>query len=88
MMLAPPDTAAVGATEASFDPAIWKEDLIDVPVLGIYTEHSRFEDSDYAKKIFPKFSYVEVAGTGHFIMMERPEEFDRILSGFVDELRF
>src|SRR5258708_2920328 len=57
MMLAPPDETAVGATEASFDPAIWTEDAIELPVLGIYTENSRFEDVDYAKKIFPKFEH-------------------------------
>jgi len=36
----------------------------------------------------PNFSATQVAGTGHFVMMEKPEEFDRDLSGFLDQIKF
>ena len=27
-----------------------------------------------------------MAGTGHFVMMEKPEEFNRLLTGFLEKI--
>src|SRR5262245_29282835 len=40
MMLAPPEATAYGAMVATFDPAIWKDDVMTMPVLGIYADKS------------------------------------------------
>ena len=88
MMLAAPEATASGAMLATFDPANWKDDVIRVPVLGIYADKSRLANQEYSKKIFPNFDYVEVAGTGHFVMMEKPEEFNRLLTAFVEKLKY
>jgi pimeloyl-ACP methyl ester carboxylesterase len=32
--------------------------------------------------------YEEIAGTGHFLMMEKPEEFNRLLIAFLDKQTF
>jgi pimeloyl-ACP methyl ester carboxylesterase len=29
-----------------------------------------------------------VPGTGHFLMMEKPDEFNRLLAGFLDKIHF
>jgi len=29
-----------------------------------------------------------VAGTGHFVMMEKPDEFNQLVVAFVDKLQF
>jgi pimeloyl-ACP methyl ester carboxylesterase len=86
MMLAPPETTATGAMLATFDPSIWKDDVMTMPVLGIYAEKSVLANPEYSKQIFPAFEYHEIPGSGHFVMMERPEEFNRLLSTFVDRL--
>ncbi len=85
MMTAPPDATAVGAMAAMADPAIWKDDAITVPALGIYAEHSRAANREMLSKVFPSIEYTEIAGTDHFLMMEKPVEFNRVLMEFIDK---
>ena len=85
MMTAPPDATAAGAMAAMGDPAIWKDDAVNVPVLGIYADKSRLGNRELLSKIFPAIEYNEIAGTDHFLMLEKPEEFNRLLMGFVDK---
>jgi pimeloyl-ACP methyl ester carboxylesterase len=73
---------------ATFEPEIWKDDVMTMPVLGIYADKSQFGNQEYSKKIFPAFEYVEIPGTGHFVMMEQPEEFNRLVSAFADTIKF
>ena len=40
---------------------------------------------DETRKALPKYEQTQVAGTGHFVMMEKPEEFNRLLVAFVDK---
>ncbi len=88
MMLAAPETTAYQAMVATFDASNWTEDRFTVPALGIYADHSASDDPQYFKKIFPNGSTVEVPGTGHFVMLEKPEEFNKILAAFLPEANF
>lgn len=88
MMLAAPEATAVGAMRATFDPSAWKDDVFTEPVLGIYSDHSRAADREYIKTHFPNMQYEEVPGTGHFVMIDKPEEFNRLLIGFLDQQKF
>lgn len=88
MMLAAPESTAVGAMQATFDPANWKGDVFTEPVLGLYADHSRLGDREYMKTHFPNMHYQEIAGTGHFLMIEKPEEFNRLLIAFLDKQSF
>ena len=38
------------------------------------------------KKVLPNYEHHEVPGTGHFVMMEKPREFNALLTAFVDKL--
>jgi sigma-B regulation protein RsbQ len=86
MMLAAPEATATGALIATLDPTNWNDDVMWRPVLGIYAEKSRYGNPVYSKKIFPAFEYVEIPGTGHFVMMEKPDEFNQLVITFVDGL--
>jgi pimeloyl-ACP methyl ester carboxylesterase len=88
MMLAAPESTAVGAMQATFDPTYWKGDVFTEPVLGLYADHSRSGDRAYMKTHFPNMDYQEIAGTGHFLMLEKPEEFNRRLIVFLDQQKF
>lgn len=88
MMLAAPESTAVGAMEATFDPSNWKGDVFTQPVLGLYADHSRSGDREYMKTHFPNMDYEEIASTGHFLMLEKPEEFNRLLIAFLDKQSF
>jgi sigma-B regulation protein RsbQ len=87
MMLAPPESTAYGAMMATFDPAIWKDDVMTMPVLGIYADKSALGNPAYSKKLYPSFEYVEIPGTGHFVMMEKPQEFNKLVIGFVEKVK-
>jgi pimeloyl-ACP methyl ester carboxylesterase len=78
-----PDANASGAMMAMADPAIWKEDSFSGPVLGIYADHSRLANRELLKQVFPAIEYVEIPGTDHFLMMEKPAEFNRLLLPFL-----
>jgi pimeloyl-ACP methyl ester carboxylesterase len=88
MMLAPPESTAVGAMQATFDPAIWKEDTLSMPILGIYADGSRLGNRDYMKVHFPALDYHEIPGTGHFLMMEKPDDFNGLLLAFLQKQKF
>jgi pimeloyl-ACP methyl ester carboxylesterase len=87
MMLAAPEATATGAMNATFDPSIWKDDVMTMPVLGIYADKSQLGNQEYSKKIYPKFEYIEIPGTGHFVMMEKPQEFNKLLTGFMEKTK-
>jgi pimeloyl-ACP methyl ester carboxylesterase len=87
MMLAPPEATASGAMLATFDSADLNNEVSMVPVLGIYAG-TPLANRDSVKKAFPNSEYVQIAGTGHFVMMERPEEFNRLLLAFLGKIKY
>jgi pimeloyl-ACP methyl ester carboxylesterase len=87
MMLGAPEATANGAMAATWDSTQWKTDPITVPVLGIYADRSGLANRDGMKQIYPTAEYHEIPGTGHFLMMEKPDEFNRLLSEFLGRLK-
>ncbi|MGH9315507.1 MAG: alpha/beta fold hydrolase [Thermoanaerobaculia bacterium] len=85
VMLATPQHVVVGAGEAMFDPSIWKDDPIEVPVLVVLAK-SPFWTADYetyVRRVCPYLEYRVLEGVGHFLMVDRPQEFNEILSDFL-----
>jgi pimeloyl-ACP methyl ester carboxylesterase len=87
MMMGTSVATAVGAMHATCDPAIWKGDVVTQPALGLYAERFR-HNREYIKTHFPNLEYVEIAGTGHFPMIEKPDEFNQLLFGFLSKQTF
>jgi len=88
MMLAAPETTAYQAMAATFAAPNWKDETFSVPALGIYADRSAANDPAYFKTMFPNGTAVEVPGTGHFVMMEKPEEFNKLLADFLPKATF
>jgi sigma-B regulation protein RsbQ len=88
MMLAAPEATAAGAMQATFDASSFNDEVATVPVLGIYAGANPMANRVTLKKLFPNSEYVQVAGTGHFVMMERPEEFNRLLLAFLAKVKY
>jgi pimeloyl-ACP methyl ester carboxylesterase len=38
--------------------------------------------------VLPNYDAAQIAGTGHFLMMEKPDEFNRLLTAFLDKIKF
>ena len=67
MMLSAPEDTAVGAMKATFAFASPKDEVIKLPVLGLYADHSRLgADREFMKATYPNLQYAEIPGTGHF----------------------
>jgi pimeloyl-ACP methyl ester carboxylesterase len=88
MMLAAPEATAVGAMNAMFDPAIRWTDVIRSPALSVYAGTANVPDAAGTKELYPNHEATQMAGTGHFLMMEKPAEFNRVLAEFLDKIDF
>lgn len=86
IMLAAPEKVAVGAMQAMWVPAFWRDDVIDLPMLEIAAASNTYVTLESLKRRFPNAELQHVEGTGHFLMMEWPAEFDRILIHWVTAL--
>lgn len=86
MMLAAPEATAYGAMVATFDPKVWGNDVMTMPALGLFADKSALGNPEITKKVLPNYQHHEVAGTGHFVMLEKPREFNALLTAFVDTL--
>ena len=93
MILGTPAATPLAAMEAFADPAGWKDDVFTQPVLAVYAEGSlaagdRESDDQYMRRRFPRLDRVKMTGTGHFLMLEKPAEFNRLLASFLDKLEY
>jgi pimeloyl-ACP methyl ester carboxylesterase len=73
-----PQHVAVSFTAAMFDPAIWKDDRIVVPLLVI-NQHSPTWSDDYVQAVRASsddIDYQTMDGVDHFLMLEKPGEFN------------
>jgi pimeloyl-ACP methyl ester carboxylesterase len=82
MMLGTKEATADGAMRATWDPSWVKNDPITVPVLGVYAARP-LASRETITRIFPKVDYHEIPGSAHFLMMEKPAEFNQLLSTFL-----
>jgi pimeloyl-ACP methyl ester carboxylesterase len=89
MMLGASEATAVGALKAVLDPTIYREDIFNIPVLGLFAD-SPSADGEGAsmKSRFPELEYHKIPGTGHFLMLEKPEEFTRLLKDFLAKQKY
>lgn len=84
-MLRTPQSVALSAMEGMIDESIWNQDKINVPVLAIMAR-SFFLAADteqFYRTIAPKLQYHAWEEAGHFLMMEKPKEFNEALAGFL-----
>ena len=84
-MLSAPQHVTVGAMEGMLDEAVWKEDPIRVPVLAVLARSPFWPpDSEQVfRKIAPDLDYRMWDGVSHFLMLDKPDEFNRTLADFI-----
>ena len=88
MMLKAPEGTAAGAMGAVLDPAIRTDDVTPMPALAIYAGTAQVPNAEETKKVLPKYEAMQIAGTGHFVMMEKPDEFNRVLTAFLEKIKY
>ena len=83
-MLSAPDYVAASAMKGMLDDSIWTTDQIKVPALAIMAETPwPKENADIYKTIAPNIDYQRWTGVSHFLMMEKPKEFNDAVRSFV-----
>jgi pimeloyl-ACP methyl ester carboxylesterase len=80
--------AANSAMEEMWRPEEWQRAVVKAPMLAIYAKIPELPPDEEAqlKTQFPDLTYVEWDDTGHFIMMQHPERFNKLLSDFIKGL--
>ena len=84
-MLSTPQSVALSAMDGMAEESIWKQDKIKVPVLAIMAKSPFFpaDTEQFYRMIAPNLEYQMWDGPGHFLMMEKPKEFNDVLAGFL-----
>ncbi len=82
---AAPQHVAVSAMKAMMDPSIWKDDPIKVPTQAIMAKSGVWtpEYEKAVRKMVPGIDYQMMEGVGHFLMMEKPREFNALMMTFL-----
>jgi pimeloyl-ACP methyl ester carboxylesterase len=80
-----PQHAAVSAMRGMNDPAIWNDDAITVPLQVIVARSPSWagDYEAYVRKLAPQVEYHVMDGVGHYLMLEKPKEFNALLTGFL-----
>lgn len=85
-----PQYVLVSAMEGMADPAIWGEDKINVPVLAIMAKNPFFPPNmeEIFRQLAPNLEFHMWEGVGHFVMVEKPKEFNDTVIAFLDKHKF
>jgi pimeloyl-ACP methyl ester carboxylesterase len=80
-----PKHVSVGAIKGLFTAGLWKDDPIKVPTLAIIAagRNGRAEQEAHLRRLAPQIEYHAMDGVGHFLMMEKPAEFNGLVSRFL-----
>ena len=87
MMMGPSEATARGSILGLLDDAAVHDRAIDVPAYGIFADHPQPPQLEVMKKVVPSFRFEKIAGTGHFLMLEKPAEFNRALLAYLQTLK-
>lgn len=82
-----PQRVLVSAMEAMNDESLYGPDKMNVPVLAILAK-SPFWPADteqFLRNIAPNLDFHMWEGVGHFLMMERPKQFNEVVIGFLNK---
>lgn len=82
-----PQHVLVSAMEGMADTTIYGDDKINVPVLAVMAKNPFFPPNleEVYRNLIPNLEYYMWDGVGHFLHMERPQEFNQAVITFLDK---
>jgi pimeloyl-ACP methyl ester carboxylesterase len=82
-----PQHVVVSAMEGMTDMSIWGDDKINVPVLAIMAKNPFYPPNieEIYRGVAPNLEFHLWEGVGHFIMIEKPKEFNETVLGYLDK---
>jgi len=87
MALDQPHEAVYGGLIAAADDKVWEPDSIEGPVLLILAEQPSWDEEylGFVKQFVPQAEIHILSDVSHFIMTERPKDFDALVTAFLEE---
>lgn len=82
-MLAAPPYVASSAMKAAVLSDIWQKPATNVPVLAINQTVKNDRSKLLHREVFTNLDFRELEGVSHFLMMEKPDEVNRLMIDFV-----
>lgn len=84
---ATPQYVIVSAMEGMADASIWGDDKINVPVLAVMAKNPFFPPNleESYRALVPALEFQMWDNAGHFLMMEKPQEFNQAVKAFLDK---
>lgn len=83
-MIATPEHVALSAMDGMADEKIWGNDTINVPVLAILAKGPWPADTEtFLRSLAPSLEYHIWPDVSHFLMMEKPKEFNETVGNFI-----
>ena len=88
-MMRTPQYVAASEFDSTLDDALWKPDKINVPVLMILAKQPAWsaEYEQFVHGIVADLDYQVWEGVSHFLMMEKPEQFNSAVVAFLEKHR-
>ena len=88
-MMRTPQYVAASEFDSTLDDALWMPDKINVPVLMILAKQPAWsaEYEQFVRGIVPDLDYQVWEGVSHFLMMEKPEQFNSAVVAFLEKHR-
>lgn len=89
-MASTPQHVVVGAAEGMTDESLWRPDPVRVPVLAVFAKSPAWpaDNERFYRSLAANLDYRMWEGVGHFLMLERPREFNDALAGFLKRVNF
>jgi pimeloyl-ACP methyl ester carboxylesterase len=88
MMLASSEQTAAGAMDAMREETEHDIEPMSIPTLAVFAHHSRLANPEYLHSHFINLEFLEMPGTGHFLMLEKPDDFNQLLTSFLHKQIF
>ena len=83
-----PETAQ-GAMQSMADLKLWREDVLQIPVLALRAgQRPPPNEEAYLKTLFPQLQYKFLPGVSHFLMLEKPAEVNAEIRAFLKGNKF
>jgi pimeloyl-ACP methyl ester carboxylesterase len=82
-----PQHVVVGAMEGMADNSIWGSDKINVPVLAVMARSPFWppDTEQFFRGLAPNLDFQMWDGVGHFLHMEKPQQFNEVVIAFLNK---
>ena len=85
-MMRVPENLGVNVMENLILKEIWEKNKITLKTLAVYANIQELPENNDSilNQWYPNLEYFELDSVGHFLMMEKPDIFNKLLDNFVN----